>query len=389
MSTELSKKRLRLPKVVLFAGAIMLLFAANWVGRFFSTIWQTNTKETASQPAPAMTLTGLKVEKRELELGDVWESPNHFVKLILENVTGEPISILNFNTGCECTKVLPDTLTVASGQRSEVEVLLNLTLRSPHQYGAARRELSVDVVPNVQGKGVAAGSWSLRGTICSRAALVDRVLQFGDLAVHGGKPVSKTVSCLIHEPGARIEASLSPELGIVTVTPAAGKPLSSQITVTPNPKTPVGKYHFNVPITVIRADGIQEAGPILEVDGDMSSPFQITPSQVLLGEHPVGTTVEAEFNVTLPPTSDFAVKQVSTDLAETTVRLLRDEVDRADGRRLTYVVGQRIAKVGDKTTEVAILLSNAKGEKQTVRVRIAFSGTESAPDKIPGKKEKP
>jgi hypothetical protein len=213
---------------------------------------------------------------------------------------------------------------------------------------------------------------------------VDQYLQFGDVPIHGGQPVSKSVTCLIHDDGARIEATLSPAIGKLSITKPSGSPLSSQITVMLNPNLPVGKVHFDLPLTVIRTTGEKERGPVLEVDGEMRSPFQVTPSQILLGEHPVGKTVEAEFAIRIPPKSDYTVHQVSSSDAATTVNLLSNLPNDEQGRVLTYSVTQGVL-AGDKATEITILLRNTKGESQKVSVRLASNGTDVSNQKSPSK----
>jgi hypothetical protein len=112
---------------------------------------------------------------------------------------------------------------------------------------------------------------------------------------------------------------------------------------------------------------------VLELDGEMRSPFHVSPSQILLGEHPVGKTVEAEFCVRIPPKSDYSIQQVSSADAATTVSLLSDKPIDEKGRVLTYSVSQRVA-AGNKATEVTILLRNTKGESQKVSVRLSSTG---------------
>ena len=90
---------------------------------------------------------------------------------------------------------------------------------------------------------------------------------------------------------------------------------------------------------------------------------------VLLGEHPVPSTAEAEVTVRLPDPR-FAVASVETDSPDTMVSLAGKE---ADGL-LRYRIRQRVTQQGDFTGRITFTVRRPDGRSDQVATRVNFYG---------------
>ncbi|MEX2317566.1 MAG: DUF1573 domain-containing protein [Pirellulales bacterium] len=60
------------------------------------------------------------------DFGTEWAQDEIRRSVTITNQTGRPLEIARFQTSCGCTKVVPDSLTLASHEAAEVEVVINL-----------------------------------------------------------------------------------------------------------------------------------------------------------------------------------------------------------------------------------------------------------------------
>src|SRR5262249_15233483 len=153
-------------RIVLAIVTPILCVAAYYVGAIAANGF--SSRENRPQ---AVVVDGLSVEANSLSLGEVWETPNHTVSLMITNVSSETRKIKQFATSCDCTAIEPSTLIIDPGSSKEIKVHLNLTHRQPYQLGMERWPISVQIRPVFDQSFVSNDGWKVAGVVLSRVSL--------------------------------------------------------------------------------------------------------------------------------------------------------------------------------------------------------------------------
>ena len=68
-------------------------------------------------PPPSPPLTPLLfVSPTSLDFGEAWETDDHLVKLPIKNLSTQELTIVDFVTSCDCSRIEPKKLTIPPGQ---------------------------------------------------------------------------------------------------------------------------------------------------------------------------------------------------------------------------------------------------------------------------------
>lgn len=312
----------------------------------------------------------------DLDLGEVWEDPEYVRDLTICNRGSQSVQVNGMRGGCECTAVNPQAFTLAPGASQQVRVKIDLTHRTPHQFGVDRRELALTIHPTFADRGIAAEGWAIRGVIKSRVSVDGRELAFGDTCGQG-ESVTRTMKATAHVPLAALEATAPSDKATVSVVPAPKRPGGYDIPVTPNPDLPLGPVRFDVALTATMSDGAKHRCVAFGVYGEMRSPVRIISDPVLLGEHPVGSTPEAVVSVRFPAAS-WSVDRIETEHPDTRVI----PTDKLDGRP-AYRISQPISKPGDGTCQVRFVCRKPNGQLETMPATLQWYGHTRREEKQP------
>jgi hypothetical protein len=183
-------------------------------------------------------INGLHIEPPSLDLGEIWETPEHVARVTIKNVSAEPRTIVRFEQSCDCLGVEPQGMTIPPGQSTEVTFRLDLTHRQPYQLGLARWPVSVRLSPVFQGDFAATPGWDVKALVLSRVSLETWQLAFGDRCTHTGPQVERKVRAKAHQPLRRLEAVAVPDVATVRVEPVAGVEGEYFIVVSPRSDLP-------------------------------------------------------------------------------------------------------------------------------------------------------
>jgi uncharacterized protein DUF1573 len=314
-------------------------------------------------------VNGLYIDPRSLDLGEVWETPEHVAQVSVKNVSAEPRTIIRFEQSCNCLGVEPQGMTISPGQTAELGIHFDLTHKQPYQLGLARWPVSVRIQPVFQGDFAPSLGWDVRATVRSRVSLENWQLTFGDRCTHSGPRVERKIRANTHQPLRRLEAVAVPNVAATRVEPVAGALGEYFIVVSPRPDLPVGPFRFEVQISAVDEDGSVHRSASLEVSGDMQTTTRLIPSVILLGERKLGEQAEAEVTLLLPQ-GGWKVDHIEGESTDTNVTRLGASVDGGE----QYRVDQRIAQAGDNVIRVRFVIRKPDGQTEPVKLEVRYHG---------------
>lgn len=357
-----------LRRVVFVVLAVPACYGAYHLGVVVSAAGSRPNPGSRPDAAHSSQISGLEIAASDLDLGEVWEDPNFVRPVTITNRGGRPVEVVDLRGGCECTSVDPRSFVLGPGESQRVQVKIDLTHRYPHQFGVARRELSVGLHPILKDRGARAEGWKVTGVIKSRVSLEGRVINFGDMCGQGGPPVTRKMRATAHVPLVGLDALCPADLATVGVRQVAGKSGEYHITVTPNPSLPLGTFKFDVDLAATLHDGGKVPCSSFHVEGEMRSPVRVVPDPVLLGEFVVGTKAEALVSIRFPA-AGWLVDRVETELSETSITSA-DPIDACP----TYRITQPITKNGDGYCAVRFVVRKPDGKLEMVPAAVRWYG---------------
>ena len=163
-----------------------------------STLFKSRPAPHSAREVPGEPLSTLVIEPASLRVGEVWESVAHKVRLEVRNTTANRVTIQRFVSGCYCSDVSPDTLTLEPNSSAPVTVTINTTHRLPHQRGLAKWPLSVSITAIADKSEVRGHHWEIIGSVKARASLDTPWLDFDDLCQHAGLLATRVVRVKRH-----------------------------------------------------------------------------------------------------------------------------------------------------------------------------------------------
>lgn len=346
--------------------ATPVCLAAYFIGSSLGELPAKHNSPVADSPvAPA----GLFIDPRELNLGEVWESPDFTATVRLQNTSDQDIAVSKFSTSCNCSGVEPPSPVVPANGSVLLRVNINLTYPLPYAWGVEKRPFSLAIAPILAG-GKATRGWETTATIKSRVSLSALRLEFADKCTHGGLVVRRKVEATAYVPLAGLEATAHPNLASVQVKPLPGSPGKYEITIGPDPKLPLGPFEFDVPIIAVTPDGVRYRCATIRVRGDMQPATRIVPGIVFLGEQLIGSEATAEVSVRLPKGSGWAVDRIVT---ESRPLKLTPNGSFADGT-LRYRLSQKIAERGDRESKATFIIRKGDDGWETVDLQVRYHG---------------
>lgn len=341
-----------------------MLFAVASVAAYFAGVVAADT--VTPRAVPRATVNGLYVDPAALDLGEVWEHPQHVIRFKVVNDSGTSKVVERFAGSCGCTTIEPQGLTLPPGGSAELTATIDLTERSPQLLGVARRPLRVEVQPVFAGDLGPTPGWTLTGAVLARVGLDVKQLIFLDNCVHGGAPRSRRFHVTAHLPLDRVEAEADPANAAVRVEPAGEGRYA--VVVAPNPALPAGPFKFPVAVRAVTPDGVAHPAATVEVSGEMHPAVQVFPRTVFVGEVTVPGPAVAEVTVTLP--AGWAVVRVETDAVGARVEPAGPS---PDGGTL-YRFSQPVTLAGDFNTRIRFVVRDHGGTTQAIPVQVRGLG---------------
>jgi hypothetical protein len=234
--------------------------------------------------------------------GTEWAQDEIRSSVTITNQTGRPLEIARFQTSCACTKVVPEILTIAPHDSSEVEVIVNLAsvgfvgaLDSPNESKPA----SFVVTPRLK-SGQRLEALQLSGLVKPPFSAHPSRIQVDPPLVTGQR--SEAASVVIEmSPGVKsVEATSN-----VPYLEVASRPLDeglSSLVLTFTGKAPAGPISSVVSVRPVKEDGTVLPALSLAVRGRVINDIFVEPSVLHVGG-PLGReNTGGESNTTGLPT---------------------------------------------------------------------------------------
>jgi len=312
----------------------------------------------------------LYVAPESLALGEVWESAEHAVKLVIENWGNQPTDITDIGTSCECSSVTPRALSIPPGGSATITVKMDLFHRLPYHMGLERRPLSVRLDPVFKDMGRPVEGWEIKGIVRSRVSLEKTRLHFDDKCLQYGPAASRKMLAVAHIPIKTLKVVGNADIADVRVEPINGKTGHFAIVVTPNPTQPIGIFRFDVSTMAIGMNDEQHLCANFTVFGEMLPPARIVPGILLLGEHVIGQTATAEVSIRLPNREGWMIDHIEIDSGDTSVA----RVENVNGKSLRYAITQTINEPGDQTRTIRFVLRDPNGKAIPCNMKVIYHG---------------
>jgi hypothetical protein len=127
--------------------AVPACVAAYAVGLLIAEQLPKRGNHLAASPPPPR--AGLFIDPAELNLGEVWESPDFTTTVRLQNTSNHDIAVSKFSTSCDCSGIEPPSPVIPANGSVPLRVKINLTHRLPYAWGAERRPFALAIAPLV------------------------------------------------------------------------------------------------------------------------------------------------------------------------------------------------------------------------------------------------
>jgi hypothetical protein len=348
--------------------------AAYWVGTAARSRNQSQESEVV--------IAGLEVARADLEAGEIWEQKDFVWRLPIRNRTEHSIEVRDIQTSCGCFAIEPRSLSIPPGETAALKLTIDLTNRTPAEYGVDRRPFALSIRPitvgDIPSRGVV---WKLTGTVRSRVTLDVQNVHFGEQPVRGQAAVTRCVQAKTHVPCQRLEVTVEPAIAKATVKAREEKGIL-EILISPNPDLPAGPFQATARIDVVAPTGERFSGTALPIAGTMQREVRLLPARVLLDPTPVGETAEAVVTVQAPAEAKVVVDHFETDSLG-----LRVEAVAIPGvpAHRAFRIRQRVDSEGDGTSAISFVLRGADGKTSKQVIEICYRGepVKKAPSRNP------
>lgn len=321
------------------------------------------------QSSPLATINGLYIEPQALDLGEVWETPDHTFRLTIQNAGKVVRSISRFQTTCGCLQLDPPGRLVAPGEKAEFNARLDLMHRLPYQIGLAQWPKVVRLDPVFEGDLTATLGWEMKAVVRSRVSTDRTQIPFADRCSRDGVRVWSKVRVKAHVPLKRLQATVHPNCAAVRIETSPASPEDYFLFVSPNPSLPLGAFRFEVRLRAVTLDDVSHECTTIEAFGGMQPASRVLPRMVLLGEYTIPSEAEADVTLKLP-SSDWQIDHLETDSTETLVTQAEGETK--ESPRLH--IAQQIKRPGDGVSTIRIVVRKPNKQLETVTVEVRYYG---------------
>jgi len=315
---------------------------------------------------------GLEISPSALDFGKVWEAKDFQCTLPLQNVTESPIEITHFAASCECVSVLPSTLVIPARERRVIVVTINLTSKRPQERRLAVRQFETELRPQISGKEALQTAWTIHGLVGTALEPDLENVNFGTCLVQGlpYKPI--TVKLHATMPLDNVRATCAPGHAQLDISRSQADAQTFTLTVTPLETIPLGPFSFTVRLQPIGAVPENAATRTITVSGEIMDHMQAFPGHIVLGAHPLGTSIEE--TVVLKSLKELPMEVVGIDDGNLGIAV-RPLPAARDGHQ-SFIIKQNILELGSHSGLVSFHARFKDGATCLVPLRVTYFGIE-------------
>lgn len=320
-------------------------------------------------PDPLPTFNGLFIDPKQLDLGEIWATPNHTFSLTIQNLANSPRTITRFQTTCNYLQLEPEGRTLVPGEKAEFSAKLLLLPTQPSEWGAAQWPKVVRLDPIFKENLMPTPGWQVTAKVRNRVGVDIPQLLFPDQCTHRGPLVWRKVRAKTYMPVKLLRANWDSKKGSVSVEKTGRQEGEFFIFVSPNPSQSIGSFRFDVELSIETEEGAVFSGPTIDVAGEIQPSTIVMPRVVYLRDHKIPAEAEADITLKLPA-NHWKIDHIETDSIGLEISEVKDPA--TEGIRLH--LKQKITKVGTFLSMIKILVRKPDQEMETVPVEVRFSG---------------
>jgi hypothetical protein len=302
-----------------------------------------------------------------LDFGEAWESVEHSMEVTLRNTGHVALPIREFDTSCDCARVVEKELTIPPGEERSVTLKLDLTRNKPAiaswaswpvRYRLRAAWTGADGQRRVS-------SWQIHGTAKAVLKVESASIWAGDDLVRGQAGESRSIL-------------ISPLLPKHTVTlreePDGLHCRLEQVVegyrlhVSPGTGLPVGFFSKDVVLAVECPSSRPLPNQVVTVFGTVNDAVIAIPGSLSLGVVPVDSAVEHCVTLHHRRGAAFELAEIERPAAMTVVsRQYHDGIWR-------IALSQRVTASGTCSASLKFRVRLASGETMTVPVSLTWFG---------------
>lgn len=321
--------------------------------------------------------SGLVVDEKNLDFGDVWENLAFLWKVVINNPTSEDITILGFHCECSCAAIEPDSLTIPKGGTAQITAKLNLSaafskdpfLPKRAQDLGPKRTFSTRFAPVIAAGIPLQKGWQIKGLVERLLTVSPRELNLLDGYVRGH---------LFPKAKIRVVANCQLE-GIVAECPAifgqvfANRVGASQwdLEIELDPALSVGPFKFNITIDPVGQDIHNLPRTVIPVEGQVTNDIQTSPPRVHFGARALGDISEENVIVFSLAKQPFKILGHRIEAGDLEVEALTDT---KSSLTQSFLFRQRIAQAGSRDGKVVFRVDRGDNGEFELSVNTRYHG---------------
>jgi hypothetical protein len=227
----------------------------------------------------------LVIQPHYLDIGTLWDDDHYSWSLPVENREAETVSIDHFSTSCNCLSTTPSRLELASGEKRDVRLSIDLASKSgPKGDVSVRlRAMTVD--------GRMGPLWEVHGRV-KQLLSTDKFLYLGR---HSGlaQPLApRRITIVSSAPLRSLTAETTLESLEASVEHAAAGKDTYVLTVSTDKKLSVGTVEGAVILKPVLADGQVLPPRRISVRGEIVPDLEAVPAGLQIGRRRLGDLIE-------------------------------------------------------------------------------------------------
>ncbi len=326
----------------------------------------------------------LVVDEAALDLGALSWKPNFTWQLPITNVGQEDIRITQFGWSCNCAAVEPETLLIPAGSTKHIILTADFSRRVsqwPATIPRYQQEFSISLLGtyrSVVDDAVGRVRWRFEGQMHTSWVALPSTVDFGDDLIRSRGAVGTAV-IICERPVERLWATCEPRLATVKVRRKDSEGREHLLSVSLQPKLPVGHHDFEVNLEGTSAQGKRVSGLPVLVKATVKGVAESVPASLDFGMRSVGTVSAAELILQPREGRPFKLTEVKRVSEELEVREMDADEDRGE---YVFLLSQPISRLGQQSTAITFSLQMpASYESQEIVVPVTYFGI-SSPDDV-------
>lgn len=304
----------------------------------------------------------LSVQKKFLDLGDVWENPAIQWSLPLANTTSQDLHIDSFVSSCACVSTDSMPLTVPSNGSQEVRLSLKLFF-ARSESDLDQKDLAIRISPLLLEAVPQQPVWILRGRLRRLLRLTPRELF---LPVTSGQPVTGNRIVVRTSLGLdELRASCEGRWGDVTVQRDADAPDRFDVTIKPRTDLPPGRFRF--PVILQPSKGSENLpSTTVYVEGVVVGDIEADPDVLLFGPRQIGESVSETVILRAKSKKSFEIQGVKhpNDV----------KVEPVSDRAFAFRIWLHISQAGRQEATIVFSVRNQDGAVSSVNQKCVYVG---------------